>query len=151
MGKERVQYIFDRYMDIFLHGKKSITSLMSEQLMEELSHEQFSLVRKLYMHGPARSSELAEQLFVHKSAITVRVEKLVKKGLVERQRDEQDRRNVYLQLSKQGIELYESIQAKIDQFLESIVSNLPEEEMESFLNVYEKIANYIENYEGEEK
>ena len=144
--------ILDRYMSIFLHGAKSISTLMSQQFMEreELSVEQFTLVRLLYMHGTLRSSELAEQLLVHKSAITVKVEKLVKKGLVERRRDEDDRRNVYLSLSNEGRGLYEELEKKIEMFIEDIARHIPEKEMESFLNVYEKIAEYIENYKGEE-
>ncbi|MCR2822537.1 MarR family winged helix-turn-helix transcriptional regulator [Lederbergia panacisoli] len=151
MNKERAQLIFDRYMDIFMHGTKSISTLMSEQLMEELSLEQFSLVRLLYMKGQVRASELAEKQLVHKSAITVRVDKLVKKGLVERQRDEKDRRNVYLGLTKEGTELYKSIESKVNEFVDTIVKKIPETEMESFLNVYVKIADYIENYKGEEE
>jgi len=150
MDKKKIQLILDRYMDIFIHGSKSITSLMSSHLMEELSFEQFTLVRLLYMKGPVRASELAEKQLVHKSAITVRVEKLVKKGLVERLRDEKDRRNVYLRLTKKGTEYYEHLENKINEFVESIVKKIPEDEMESFLNVYVKLADYIENYKGDE-
>ncbi|GIN56946.1 MarR family transcriptional regulator [Lederbergia ruris] len=151
MEKERIQLIFDRYMDIFIHGAKSVSTQMSSHLMEDLSLEQFLLLRLLYAKGPIRASEIAEQLLVHKSAITVRVEKLVKKGLIERQRDENDRRNVYLRLTENGRSLYESLEKNINQFVEAIVSDIPEKEMEVFLNVYEKIADYIENYrEGKE-
>lgn len=151
MKKERIQLIFDRYMDIFIHGAKSVSTQMSSHLMEDLSLEQFLLLRLLYSKGPIRASEIAEQLLVHKSAITVRVEKLVKKGLIERQRDENDRRNVYLRLTENGRSLYESLEKNINQFVEAIVSDIPEKEMEVFLNVYEKIADYIENYrEGKE-
>src|SRR5690606_9071842 len=136
---------------IFIHGAKSVSTQMSSHLMEDLSLEQFLLLRLLYAKGPIRASEIAEQLLVHKSAITVRVEKLVKKGLIERQRDENDRRNVYLRLKENGRSLYESLEKNINQFVEAIVSDIPEKEMEVFLNVYEKIADYIENYrEGKE-
>ncbi|HLU21411.1 MarR family winged helix-turn-helix transcriptional regulator [Lederbergia graminis] len=151
MDKQQIQYIFDRYISIFLYGSRNISALMSDQLMEELSLEQFSLVRILYQNRSMRASELAEQLLVHKSAITAKVEKLVKKGLVERVRDEDDRRNVYLHLSPTGKELYESLATKIDEFMEDILKEIPKDEMESFLNVYEKIADYIENYEGDRK
>lgn len=143
--------IFDRYIDIFLHGTKSISTLMSMQLIEELSLEQFSLVRMIYLHGPIRASELADQLLVHKSAITVKVDKLEKKGLIERHRDQEDRRSVFLSLTEQGTEMYEMLDSKINEFVEGIVQDIPSEEMESFLNVYEKIADYIIGYKGEEK
>src|SRR5690606_41619811 len=69
MDKQQIQYIFDRYISIFLYGSRNISALMSDQLMEELSLEQFSLVRILYQNRSMRASELAEQLLVHKSEI----------------------------------------------------------------------------------
>lgn len=143
------QLIFDRFMSIMLHGRKGMSTLVSEQLLQELSLEQFTLIRLVYRHGPIRASELADMLFVHRSAITVRVDKLVKKGLLERERDEEDRRNVYLRISEKGIKFYETLEGKINEFVEAIIQDIPKDEMENFLNVFEKIATYIERYEGE--
>lgn len=146
---ENNQLIFDRFMSIMLHGRKGMSTLVSEQLLQELSLEQFTLIRMIYRHGPIRASELADLLFVHRSAITVRADKLVKKGLLERERDEEDRRNVYLRVSKEGIKFYETLEGKINEFVQAIIQDIPKEEMENFLNVFEKIATYIERYEGE--
>lgn len=143
------QLIFDRFMSIMLHGRKGMSALVSEQLLQELSLEQFTLIRMVYRNGPIRASELADLLFVHRSAITVRADKLVKKGLLERERDEEDRRNVYLRISEKGLKFYETLESKINEFVEAIIHDIPEEEMENFLNVFEKIATYIERYEGE--
>lgn len=143
------QIIFDRFMSIMLHGRKGMSTLVSEQLLDELSLEQFSLIRMIYRHGPIRASELADLLFVHKSAITVRADRLVKKGLLERQRDAEDRRNVYLRVSEEGMRFYETLEAKINEFVETIIQDIPQDEMETFLNTFEKIAVYIENYGGE--
>ncbi|MBD8005953.1 MarR family winged helix-turn-helix transcriptional regulator [Bacillus norwichensis] len=143
------QLIFERFMSIMLHGRKGISTLVSEQLLQELSLEQFTLIRMVYINGPIRASELADQLFVHRSAITVRVDKLVKKGLLERERDEEDRRNVYLRLSEKGVKSYQVLESKINEFIEAIIRDISKDEMENFVRVFEKIAGYIEGYEGE--
>ncbi|RWR13656.1 MarR family transcriptional regulator [Siminovitchia fortis] len=145
------QFIFERFMSIMLHGRKGMSTLVPEQLLQELSLEQFTLIRMVYRNGPIRASELADLLFVHRSAITVRVDKLVKKGLLERERDEGDRRNVYLRVSEKGMEFYRTLESKINEFVEAIIRDIPKEEMENFLNVFEKIATYIEKYEGEKQ
>lgn len=135
-------------MSIMLHGRQGMSTLVSEQLLNEMSLEQFTLVRQVYRMEPVRASELADQLLVHRSAVTVRVEKLVKKGLLERKRDSEDRRNVFLQLSPEGRMMYETLESKINEFVESIIEDIPQKEMENFLDVFEKIATYIEDYEG---
>ncbi|MFS0647515.1 MarR family winged helix-turn-helix transcriptional regulator [Siminovitchia sp. 179-K 8D1 HS] len=151
MGKEDNQRIFDRFMNIILYGRKGMSTLVSEQLLKEMSIEQFTLIREVYKHGSIRASELAELLYVHKSAVTVRADKLVKKGLLLRERDTEDRRNVHLRLSKAGVEYYETMENKINEFVEAIVKDLPKDEMERFLHVFEKIAQHIEHYRGEEE
>ncbi|MFD1706157.1 MarR family winged helix-turn-helix transcriptional regulator [Siminovitchia sediminis] len=143
------QLLFDRFMMIILHGRKGMATLVPDQLLEELSLEQFQLIRLVYKNGPIRASELADMLFVHRSAITVRVDKLVKKGLLERQRDEEDRRNVFLNVSEKGKTYYETLEKKINEFVGSIIQDIPKEDMENFLNVFETIASYIERFEGE--
>ncbi|MDT2286672.1 MarR family transcriptional regulator [Paenibacillus larvae] len=123
---------------------------MSEQLFEQLSFMQYSLLRILYEKEPLRMSELAGLLGIHKSAVTVKVEKLEKKGLIERERDRQDRRNIYLYVSPKGKKQYEETEEKIAQFLTDIMQQLSPEEMEAFLDGYVKIASAIKRY-GEEK
>lgn len=142
--------IVDRYVDIFLYGSKGVLDLMSEQLFEQLSFMQYSLLRILYEKEPLRMSELAGLLGIHKSAVTVKVEKLEKKGLIERERDRQDRRNIYLYVSPKGKKQYEETEEKIAQFLTDIMQQLSLEEMEAFLDGYVKIASAIKRY-GEEK
>lgn len=142
--------IVDRYVDIFLYGSKGVLDLMSEQLFEQLSFMQYSLLRILYEKEPLWMSELAGLLGIHKSAVTVKVEKLEKKGLIERERDRQDRRNIYLYVSPKGKKQYEETEEKIAQFLTDIMQQLSPEEMEAFLDGYVKIASAIKRY-GEEK
>ena len=149
MTKEINQRIFERFMNIMLSGRKGMSTLVSEQLLKDYSIEQFTLIQQVYKHGTIRVSELAELLYVHKSAVTVRADKLVKKGLLIRERDIEDRRNVYLRLSEAGVEYYETMENKINEFVETIVKDSPKDEMERFLQVFEKIAYHIENYRGE--
>ncbi|MEV2281074.1 MarR family transcriptional regulator [Paenibacillus larvae] len=150
MDQKQVQMIVDRYVDIFLYGSKGVLDLMSEQLFEQLSFMQYSLLRILYEKEPLRMSELAGLLGIHKSAVTVKVEKLEKKGLIERERDRQDRRNIYLYVSPKGKKQYEETEEKIAQFLTDIMQQLSPEVMEAFLDGYVKIASAIKRY-GEEK
>ena len=69
----------------------------------EPQHHQLMLAVKGKLDGePARISYLAERLQIqHHSAVEL-VDRLFKKGLISRTRSEQDRREVYVQLTERG-------------------------------------------------
>ncbi len=64
------------------------------------------LVNYIGKHPNCSMSEIVEFLKLIPSAATRRIDKLVNLGLVNRTNDEKDRRIVNLNLSKEGIELY---------------------------------------------
>jgi len=140
----KLQQLIKRYEDVYLFATKKISSLISEQVLEDLSLEQFSILRQLYLKEELRSSELAEFFGVNKSAITTKVERLVQRGFVERRRDEKDRRNVFLSLTHSGKALYINVQLQIEEFIFDYLKELTEEELETFVNLYEKISKIIE-------
>lgn len=119
---------------------------MSDQVLDNLSLEQFSILRNLYNEELLRASELADALGVNKSAITVKLEKLEKKGLIYRERDKEDRRNVYLYLSEKGKKVYEEVETKIESFVSKYLNELDHEDLEAFINLYEKIVTIIQKH-----
>ncbi|TFG02711.1 MAG: MarR family transcriptional regulator [Promethearchaeota archaeon] len=66
------------------------------------------LLNYIGKHPNCSMSEIIKFLNLIPSAATRRVDKLVKIGLVNRTNDEEDRRIVNLNLSKEGIELYKN-------------------------------------------
>lgn len=152
MDEKKIKLLIKRYEDVYLFATKRISTMISEYVLEDdMSIEQYALLRKLYFSESLRSSELADIFYVNKSAITVKVEKLVKRGLVKRNRDPNDRRNVYLSLTEEGVKLYEQLENKIEQFVGNYLSDLTHEELESFLDLYEKITKIIEKRKEKEE
>ncbi|GIN83898.1 MarR family transcriptional regulator [Heyndrickxia sporothermodurans] len=146
MDKQKIKLLIKRYEDVYLFATKRISTIMSEQVLNDLSIEQFAILRKLYERSSLRASELAEELGVNKSAITVKVEKLENKGFIYRERDQEDRRNIDLHLTATGKELYEEGEAKIENFVSNYLKELDHEDFEAFINLYEKIILIIQNH-----
>ncbi|MFE7151522.1 MarR family winged helix-turn-helix transcriptional regulator, partial [Heyndrickxia sporothermodurans] len=96
-----------------------------------------------------RASELAEELCVNKSAITVKIEKLEAKGFILRQRDKDDRRNIYLSLTEKGQIIYEQGEAKIESFVSKYLEKLDPKDFEAFIDLYEKILSIIQDHKEE--
>ncbi|MBS4172318.1 MarR family transcriptional regulator [Bacillus sp. FJAT-49736] len=149
MEREKIKLLIKRYEDVYLFATKRISSLISENVLDDLSLEQFSMLRKVHFEGPIRASELTEILNVNKSAIAVKVDKLESKGLISRERDQNDRRNVYITATEQGKQVCEEVEFKIEKFVSHYLKELDPEDLEQFINLYEKITYIIQNSKEE--
>ncbi|WP_158175580.1 MarR family winged helix-turn-helix transcriptional regulator [Heyndrickxia camelliae] len=144
MERDKIKTLIKRYEDVYLFATKRISSLISDMVLEDLSIEQYSMLRIIYHQGPLRAAELTEQLCVHKSAITAKVDKLESKGFISRERDQSDRRNVYITVTEEGKKICEKVELKIEKFVEQYLEELDTEDLELFINLYEKITNIIQ-------
>ena len=77
--------------------------------LEDLTIGQFGVLESLYHLGPMRQGEICTKLLKSGGNITLVVDNLKKRGLVRRQRDEDDRRVVIVSLTDTGRELIERI------------------------------------------
>ncbi len=120
---------------------------MKCELDEEMTNDQYYLLRYMSKRGVCTSTELASAFMVNKSAITAMTNRLVDKGLMKRTRDENDRRVVYLTLTEQGDAWLKKTEERIHKLVESFIMKFSEQEIESFIETYEKLANILQELE----
>ena len=105
----------------------------------DLSMPQFNILRILRGANDAISVNTVKDRMVEKSPNTTRLmDKLIDKGLMERVRCEEDRRVVYVSITKAGLDLL----AKIDEDSESkldVSGNLTEAEAEQLSALLDKL------------
>ncbi len=106
-----------------------------------LGLSQARILLKLADEGPQKASALAEMLFVTSGAITGLADSLIAQGLIIRERGEQDRRVVMLEITDAGRELVSAIHKKRMQLLEELVAALSEEEIWELARLLEKLAS----------
>lgn len=148
LEKKKLRQLIKRYEEVYLFAQKRISTMLTEQCLEDMTLEQSMVLRYLFFNGKCMSSQLADYCRVNKSAITSKIDRLVAKGYVERIRDEDDRRIVFLKITEKGRDIYENVEDKIEEFIGPYLQELAEEEVEAFLNIYEKITNIIEKKHG---
>ncbi len=90
-------------------------------------------------------SYIAKQLGVSFGTPTVTIDRLIDKGFVERIRDQEDRRQVFVKLSKKGTEVYNSIVKLKSRLAEKVFGILTEEQRISFVNVLTKLNNNFDD------
>jgi DNA-binding MarR family transcriptional regulator len=114
---------------------------ISRWLLEEevVSPKQFILLRVLYEKERSTVSDLASLLKQSNSATTIALNRLVKAGYVNRVRDEQDRRVVWVTLSDKAVPLMERLLSRRRELLTKLMENLTDSELEQFTFYLRKV------------
>ncbi len=89
-------------------------------------------------------NELAEKLGITMGTASIAINKLNEKQFIERIRSDEDRRKVFVKLSKKGemaLNYHGNFHSTI---LEKITENIPKEELKAFITTFETIVNNLE-------
>lgn len=106
----------------------------------EINPEHFMVLELLYSKGPQPVQKISETLSIPSGSITYVVDKLEKKGFVERRPSPTDRRASHVVLTEKGNTLFDEI---FPQHIETISKNLSfvsYEEKEQLIELLKKIG-----------
>ena len=95
-----------------------------------ITGEQFHILRRI-QKGRDSVSKLAEAKRISRPAISRSVEVLVKKNLINRTQNPQDRRNMRLTLTEEGQALFDEVFGKVGLWMEKKLSTLNDDELEA--------------------
>jgi DNA-binding MarR family transcriptional regulator len=143
MANGQVQDLIDRYMRVSFYVTKMGESLIKEQIGDDLTNDQHYTLRFIRQKDECTSTDLAAAFNVNKSAITAIITRLTDKGLIQRTRDTNDRRFVYLTLTERGNDLFVLTEQKIQKLVESFITRFDTEEIDSFIGTYEKLSEIL--------
>ncbi len=135
--KEIVDAIRRLYRAVYLDSSK-----MSRQF--GLTGAQSGVLRNLFAHGALSSADLSRKLYVTPSNITGVIDRLEKKGLVERTRKVGDRRVALITLTEKGNELSKSLPDPIEKKLISELIDLEPEHVQLLSMAMNQIINLID-------
>jgi DNA-binding MarR family transcriptional regulator len=147
---DNIDELIERYVSVSFQVNKKAGALIKDQLGDELTNDQLYILKYIHQNGECTSSELAEAFDVNKSAITAIINRMADRELIQRRRDENDRRVVFLTLTKEGLELHKKSQEKVHHLVESIITQFEEAEINRFIQTYEKLALILDNMKKEE-
>ena len=88
-------------------------------------------------------NELSERLGITMGTASVAVNKLTDKYFIERNRSVDDRRKVYVQLSKKGLLAYKYHGNFHSNILEKVTTDIPKEKLDTFLEVFQTIVSNL--------
>ena len=135
--KEIVGAIRQLYRGVYLDSCK-----MSRRF--GLTGPQGSVLRTLIQYGPLSSAELSRKLFVTPSNMTGIIDRLEKKGHIERIRKQDDRRVILISLTEKGGRLGKNIPDSIEKKLISGLADLDPEEVRNLLEAINQVLCLVD-------
>ena len=129
-GTEEEIHALNVYIKL-MRAANTIQSLVERRLnMFGLTENQFGSMEILYYLGPQSQRDLGSKLFTSGGNITMVIDNLEKRDLVQRVRSESDRRTIIVSLTEQGRELIAEIMPGQVRAIVELFAPLDSEEQE---------------------
>lgn len=149
LDRELMDSIIRRYEEATYRMHRRVNALLRRCIGDEdITLDQYLVIRYLRMNGRSTSSELADVFCVAKSSITAIVTRLFDKQMIERIPDVKDRRVIYLSLTEAGRKLAESVDGRMREQLSTVMNRFSRDEALHFVETYEKLVGILEEVEG---
>ncbi|WP_342542063.1 MarR family transcriptional regulator [Paenisporosarcina sp. FSL H8-0542] len=100
---------------------------------------EFTVLRALEEDRTLRVSDVARRLNSTNSYVTLTSDKLVQKGYLIRERNDSDRRTVYMTLTDEGLTLVKKMDEIMFAYFSKTFGDISNEEMLSVMNILQKI------------
>lgn len=103
--------------------------------------QQYNVLRILRGAGPEGlpTLEVGERMIERTPGVTRIVDRLGRKGLVERERGVEDRRVVFCRITEEGLELLSSLDEPVDHVDEEVMRGLDDEECRTLIALLESV------------
>ncbi|MFD2877594.1 MarR family winged helix-turn-helix transcriptional regulator [Paenibacillus rhizoplanae] len=115
---------------------------------EGLTTDQFLILRLISGQEKCTSTYLAEAVAVGKSSITAIINRLDEAGMIQRTRDENDRRQVYLTMTEYGESVYKTSEKQMQQVISPYLFHFEDDNIELFITMFEKLAFLMQDAGG---
>ena len=121
------------------------TRIIEDGLKKDISTyginlSEFAVLEALYHKGELTVQQICQKVLINSGSMTYVIDKLVKKGLLNRKTSAGDRRVYYIQLTNEGRTFMDDIFPKHEAFISDIFSSLSEEEQEQFITMMKKVG-----------
>lgn len=138
-----VSYITD-------NSTKVITDVFDQMLSGRgVTRVQWIALYYLGLQECMNQKELAEKMQIKESTVARLIDRMERENLVERQRNENDRRVFNLVLTEKGIRNRVTLLPEGEKFNDIVSKDISEEEMKVFMSVLKKMVSNVKEYKLE--
>lgn len=131
-------------VDLFKHILDIEEKSLRSRGITDLSMNEMHTIEAIGYEDIKSMTETAEILRITVGTLTTSVNRLVKKGYVERLRDESDRRIVLIKLTENGKEVFKIHEQFHIEMVEKLLEDLNLEEDTALIGSLEKLKNFFD-------
>ena len=139
-GTPEERLALDGYIKLARAAEAVGTAINGYLKAYDLTVSQFGVLEAVYHLGPLHQKQVAQKILKSDGNLTLVLDNLSKRGLIERIRDTLDRRCVYVQLTERGRELITTLFPAHVQRVLSTMNALTPEEQEQLATLCRKLG-----------
>lgn len=136
-----------RISDLFSNLCGTVAKLEAEEVLRESSNDisvtEIHTLTAIGTGRPRTMTHVANILDISVSTLTTSVNRLVKKGYVERLRDENDRRIVKIHLTERGTLAVKAHDDFLERLISGAMAQIPQENREVLMSAMDNIDNFL--------
>lgn len=128
--------LFSEFEKLYWKTSREISFLWKKIYEQTFPGSQSHILFLLQRNGPQKMSELAKALHLTRGAITTASDQLIEQGYIARKRDQNDRRVIFLNLTKQGRETLKELQIKGQKAMKLVFKDLSDDDLETLMIIF---------------
>lgn len=117
--------------------------LMNKQFVDEnITYNSLLYLELIFsMNGKCTASKIADLLYISKPSVTLKINELIKQGLVTKKLDPNDHRQNFLSVNEEAMPKYKIYRRQDDTAIQRIAENYSEEDIEKFCEMLDIISS----------
>jgi MarR family transcriptional regulator, 2-MHQ and catechol-resistance regulon repressor len=137
---------------VLLRTNQHVTEVIKNDIISyELNTTEFGAMEVLYHKGKQPIQSVGEKMLMANSSMTYVVDKLVKRGFISKERDENDRRNTLIDLTLEGKDFFMTIFSHHVETLTEIYDILTPNETDELIKLLKKVGYHAKEIQGGKK
>ena len=141
---------YESFHDLLVHLFHDILNIEERALITEefrdITNNDMHIIEAIGKEGEKNMSTVAKKLSITVGTLTIAMNGLVKKGYVNRNRSEKDRRVVLISLTAKGRKAYNHHAKFHDDMIKALLRGLSEEETKIMVRAFTNLQEFFAKY-----
>lgn len=143
---------FEKIIFEYLDRVKTLISPRTwENILLDCSKNEVFVMLLLYRRGEVNMTQVSDYLDVPLNTVTGIVDRMEKRGLLERRRSAEDKRVVTIQMTGQGMTCIKDILDQVFRYEQSVLNRLTPQELQTGIQLIDKVLEGLDEEYGKEK
>ena len=134
----------------FYNGWREITGFYKDILGMDVTPQKVYVLELLEIDKQITMNKLSVGMNLDSSAVSTLISRMEKKGLVKRTHGTEDRRTVFVKLTKEGYEAKQLLRQNFSGLTDGIGENISQKEISTLREIVSKVAKNHKNIQASE-